>query len=143
MPAQQFVEAIINVTDINFVPATGNALSLCTAKFNLDPVHGVLHVNSEFRVSQRAKLVFFFPEPYFPLEIWFIQTGLTDDPGGHLNLRDRHADDRQIEVKDHLLRGFRGARWKMLIPIFNDDVGAIGLLDPEITNTNEFFTPSN
>jgi hypothetical protein len=92
-------------------------------------------------VSSVAKLVFFFPAEYMPLDIMFAQTVGTSDDDGRSNLigRVRRKNNRSVAVIDTLNNGGPQdpAKWKFFVSIQEVATSKIGIIDPEISNTDQ------
>jgi hypothetical protein len=126
----------------NFQPPSGNGVSISQAEFAIQSTAGGVTLNGNaLEVSAKSTLRFLIVgadgHTYVPQDLWFLQTALTNDSDGKFNLRDRGSfGTNGYEMSDHIKQNFRGASWKLLIPITRDD-GVVGLIDPEITNTGE------
>lgn len=133
--------AEIDVKVIKFDPLKSSNSTLSAADFNpTGGSGGVTYKNKVFEVNDRGWLVFYFSDGiYAPKDIWFIQTVNPEDPSGKNNFTGIkptkfHGYDA-IEVFDHLKMGSRNSKWKFFIPIEYDK--KVGVIDPEISNTNE------
>lgn len=135
-----YVDAYIEVTIDTFYPIEDDTLRISPAQFLLKSTSdGVRQEGQVFKVSKKARLIFYFPEGnYRPQDIWFIQTEGNDDKNGKKNLNVRLPEPTavppKVEVRNELVTK-RNASWKILIPITHDDLG-VGLIDPEISNTD-------
>ncbi|HUR57893.1 MAG TPA: hypothetical protein VM029_09300 [Opitutaceae bacterium] len=144
-----FVDAEIKVTVSRFNPMVpGRPPEFSVADFSLTSNNGgVTLANSIFSVDEKANLIFYFPDGKFaPQNLWFLQSvgsKIQSDPDGKLNLPNpetfEFGDDKipAVQVKDNLKKGFKNAKWKVLIPVKRISDGAVGVIDPEVTNTNE------
>ena len=142
-----FVDAYIEVEMQDFHPVTaGSPLQLSRALFRLvrAPDGGVRQDQDVFKVSRKARLVFYFPrEDFFPQDLWFVQTdGGGDDPAGKENLKEAKPGTygrASVEVKNHFIKNY--GQWKILIPVVTAR-GQTGVIDPEIANvSDESITP--
>ena len=130
-------DATIDVTNIQFVPATGTGLQLSTATFALANGGGaVVQLGAKFEVNRKVRVIFAFPAgQYEPLDIWFLQTAGAGDPAGKSNLTGTTPHGNLVEVKAERID--LGASWKILIPIMRLGDRSVGLVDPEISNSND------
>jgi hypothetical protein len=135
----------INIT--NFVDVT-QSKAFSTATFTLEtnppPPPGIVQNGEAIEISEIVKLVFRFKQPEFkPIDIMFAQIVGASDDDGRSNLvsriRRRKGGNWVIIVLDTLSDGgpTNPARWKYFIALQRVADGKIGIIDPEISNTDQ------
>jgi hypothetical protein len=146
----------ISSEDRNFVDAVDaivtRRFAFTKATFTPEPnlPYGIKMRGQNFQVWERNVAIKFrfIDEKYRPLGIYFLQSGVNQgDPSGFDNMdaRGTGVDVRKNYVKfrakrTHSSRYLDEYRWKIVIPIENVATGEFGLVDPEISNTDQELT---
>lgn len=150
--------ALINVVISNFVDVTASQ-SFSTASLTLDTSGGAppgvsqpAGPNTRIDVSDVSKLVFKFQPEYKPVDVMFAQTAGTTDEDGRINLTSRIKRRRGggsgvpafwvLIVIDTLTDGgpvgtANFCKWKFFIAVQRLADGKIGIIDPEVSNTDQ------
>jgi hypothetical protein len=146
-------QATVNVTNINFVDvintAAAGAARYSTATFTLqpNPPAGIAqNAAGRLIVTADTDIIFAFPAgtAFSPIGISHLQKSGRGDscgkgnfPKQHIAINDQDDGSATIKIRDKCRdRGAPGALvWEIYIAIQNTS-GAIGIIDPEISNEN-------
>lgn len=147
------IDVTIDSTTFKDVIATKQlSAASFTLAANTPPATGVTQdpVTQRLNISEVAKLAFRFPvdgngNPIFkPIDVMFVQTAVTPgqstDDDGRSNIIGRVRNKKNwLIVLDQLNDGdpANPSKWKYFIAVLEVGTGKIGIIDPEISNTDQ------